>query len=145
MICKKCGGTAFVKSGVSSGNGDQIYKCKNCGTRRMEEYRRILHVDINKHCPSCGSMIMRKCGKDRNGVQRYKCKTCGAKFVEHAINGESHRKDLTEEEKRVIYYYGYILKLPYKQIAEHLHRHINTIKNVMVKIKKKYDNKPLDK
>ena len=48
---------------------------------------------------------------------------------------------LTDEEKRVIYYYGFVLKLPYKQIAEHLHRHINTVKRYMSKIKRKYNGK----
>ena len=139
MICKKCGCTAFVKAGVSSENGDAIYKCKYCGTRRMKEYRRKYNYDVSKHCPNCGSIVINKSGKDAKGIQRYKCKTCGSKFVEHMMQGETHRIDLTDEEKRVIYYYGFVLKLPYKQIAEHLHRHINTVKRYMSKIKRKYN------
>ena len=130
-----------MKAGVSSENGDQILQCKYCGTRRMADYRRKFKLDSEKQCPNCKSMIIRKDGKTSNNEQRYKCKICNTRFVEHSMYGKINRIDLTQEEKKVIYYYGLILKLPIKDIASHLHRGRSTIYSYIKELKEKHANK----
>lgn len=131
MICRKCKRSVFYKDGFDPIDGQQVWRCKYCGTRRREKLN--IFTNPNKiECTTCASTNITKCGKGRNGEQRYKCKDCGKRFQLEI----SHKSGFDSNETHIIIMYCINMKRPIKEVADYLHRDRKAISEFIKEYKK---------
>lgn len=76
MKCVYCGGENLKKNG-KSGNGSQLYYCKDCNKTFTDHSGCKRPKAINGRCPHCGSKNLKYKGWNASGSRRYECKDCG--------------------------------------------------------------------